>query len=99
MQGVYCADARDHLVSADVRVALHVEILMYRHDLDEAHEDFTIAREFSKCLDLIVVLSAHDDAVELDRPQARSDRSIDPAQHRVESGPARDRLEAICAKR
>ena len=80
-------------------LAWHVDVFVHRHHFDEAHGDRAVARQLGERGDLVVVLAAHHDAVEFDRPEAGGERGIDAGEHALEPGPARDRLEAILAQR
>ena len=91
--------ALEHLGRPNVALALQREVLFDRHHLDETDEDFAVARQGREVAQLVVVVAAHHDAVEFHRLEARRKGRVDAGQHALESGPARDRVEAVGAQR
>ena len=88
-----------HFGGGDVGVALQVDVLVHRHHLDEADEDRPVAGQRRELRDLVVVLSAHHDAIDLHRHQAGLDCGVETFEHEFEARTARDRLKAFRTQR
>ena len=94
------ADLLEHFVRRDETVG-EVEVLPHRHEFDEAHVPRPLARDLGEVDDLVVVEAPHDDAVDLDRREARILGGAEAFHRLVETarGPPGDLLEPVAVER
>jgi len=87
-------DALDDLTQGNNDFGSPEAVFFKRHELDEADDHFFAASKVGKCLDLVVVEAAEQDAVDLDGLEAGGFGGAEAAEDRLEAaGDAGDALE------